>query len=52
MEEGLEQNKPEAIKGLIELIPALGERRERFEVTDNIKPRMNIRNYSKILSAA
>jgi hypothetical protein len=42
----------ESINAIIELIPALAERRETFELSDDIKPRVDIRNYTSILSAA
>ncbi|MDR2252202.1 MAG: hypothetical protein LBD98_05245 [Endomicrobium sp.] len=52
MEQAFEQNDPNAINAIIELIPGLAERRETFELSDDIKPRIDIRNYVSILSAA
>lgn len=52
MEQAFEQNDPKAINAIIELIPGLAERRETFELSDDIKPRIDIRNYANILSAA
>lgn len=52
MEQAFEQNDPNAINAIIELIPAVAERRETFELSDDIKPRIDIRNYANILSAA
>jgi hypothetical protein len=52
MEQAFEQNDSNAINAIIELIPGLAERREAFELSDDIKPRIDIRNYANILSAA
>jgi hypothetical protein len=52
MEKAFENNDPEAINAIIELIPAISEERRTFALTDAIKPKMNIKNYAKILSDA
>ncbi|MDR1474867.1 MAG: ABC transporter permease [Endomicrobium sp.] len=52
MEKAFDGKEAEAINTIIELIPAIEEERRRIDLRENIKPRMNIRNYAKILSAA
>jgi hypothetical protein len=41
-----------ANNAIINIILTLAEERKTFVLTDDVKPKMNIRNYANILSAA
>lgn len=52
MDDAFENNSPEALNSIIELIPALAESGKSIEINNDINPDMNIGNYGRILSSA
>jgi hypothetical protein len=49
---GIEGDKEEGVRKIIELIGEISEGKMKAEIREEIKPKMDIRNYNSILSAA
>ena len=52
MERGIEGKEEGAVRKIIELIPEISEGRRKIEIREDMRPKMDIRSYSSILSAA
>jgi hypothetical protein len=52
VEMGIEGNEEEAVRKIIELIGEISEGKMKVEIREEIRPKMDIRNYKSILSAA
>jgi hypothetical protein len=52
VEMGIEGDKEEGVRKIIELIGEISEGKMKVEIREEIRPKMDIRNYKSILSAA
>lgn len=52
MTDAFENNSPEALNSIMELIPASAESGKGIESDNDINPEMNIGNYGRILLSA
>jgi hypothetical protein len=52
MVRGKEGKEEEAVRKIIELIPEISEGKRKLEMSEDMRPKIDLRSYSSILSAA